>query len=141
MTTRAAIQAVVDGPLVIDEVRLSEPGPDQVAVKLFPRGICHSQLHGMVNATKQRPMLLGHEGTGVVVQAGAEVSHVCEGDHVIVTWVTRAPRTAPPADMAPPWPSSIGVNQRSTPTCIRGVSTSSPRANTWSGSRGMRRPT
>ena len=31
MTTRAAIQAVVDGPLVIDEVRLSVPGPDQVA--------------------------------------------------------------------------------------------------------------
>ena len=101
MTTRAAIQTVAGGPLIIDELALPEPGADQVAVKLFSSGICHSQLHGMANATRPRPMLLGHEATGVVVQAGAEVTHVREGDHVIVTWVTRTPQPVPQA-MGPP---------------------------------------
>lgn len=101
MTTRAAIQTELGGPLVIDEVSLPETGPDQVAVRLFSSGICHSQLHGMVNAAKQRPMLLGHEGTGVVTHAGSEVTHVREGDHVIVTWVTRTAQPAPPATLAP----------------------------------------
>ncbi len=102
MTTRAAIQTVPNGPLIIDELPLPEPGLDQVAVKLFSSGVCHSQLHGMKDATARRPLLLGHEGTGVVIQAGAEVSHVKEGDHVIVTWVTRTAQPTPPADMAPP---------------------------------------
>ena len=101
MNTRAAIQTEPGGPLIIDELALPEPGPDQVAVELYSSGICHSQLHGMADAARPRPMLLGHEGTGVVVQAGAEVSHVREGDHVIVTWVTRTPLTVPQA-MVPP---------------------------------------
>lgn len=101
MTTRAAVQTEPGGPLIIDQLALPEPGPDQVAVKLFSSGICHSQLHVMANATRPRPMLLGHEGTGVVVQAGAGVSHVREGDHVIVTWVTRTPLTVPQPTVPP----------------------------------------
>ena len=63
-------------------------------------------------------MLLGHEGTGVVVQAGAEVGHVREGDHVIVTWVTRTPLTEPQA-MVPP----VAVEYRGQPAFYNHVHT------------------
>jgi Zn-dependent alcohol dehydrogenase len=39
----------------------------------------------------ERPLVLGHEGVGVVTQIGRDVKHVSEGDHAIVTWVPRTP--------------------------------------------------
>ena len=78
------------GPLRIDEIDLPDPGPYQVVVKQFASGICHSQLHQM-HGPRQQPQLLGHESTGVVVAAGREVSHIKEGDRVMVTWVPRDP--------------------------------------------------
>ena len=78
------------GPLRIDEIALPDPGPHQVVVKQFASGICHSQLHQM-HGPREMPQLLGHESTGVVVAAGSEVSHVKEGDRVMVTWVPRRP--------------------------------------------------
>ena len=121
MTTRAAIQTAVGRRLIVDEVELPEPGPDQVAVKLFSSGICHSQLHGMHDTTAPLPRMLGHEGTGVVTQAGAAVSHVTEGDHVIVTWVTRTAQLSPPAASPP-----SGVTYRKQPVHL------SNEVHTWS---------
>jgi Zn-dependent alcohol dehydrogenase len=89
MKTRAAIQLEVNGPLVVDEVELPEPDSEQVVVKLFASGICHSQLHQMHNGALKRPLLLGHEATGVVLSKGKDVTHVKEGDRVMVTWVPR----------------------------------------------------
>ena len=89
---RAAIYVEPNKPLVIDEVEFGDPGPDQVLVKLFASGVCHSQLHTMQRPARpgQRlPALLGHESTGVVVAKGHDVHHVKEGDHVITTWVDR----------------------------------------------------
>ena len=45
MRSRAAVYAKHGSPLVVDEIELAAPGPDQVLVKLFASGICHSQLH------------------------------------------------------------------------------------------------
>ena len=78
------------GPLQIQDISLPDPGPYQVVVKQFASGICHSQLHQM-HGPRQAPTVLGHESTGVVIAAGREVSHVSEGDHVMVTWVPRDP--------------------------------------------------
>jgi Zn-dependent alcohol dehydrogenase len=89
MKTRAAIQLEPNGPLIVDEIELPEPDESQVIVKQFASGICHSQLHQMHNPALVRPLLLGHESTGVVVAKGRNVSHVKEGDHVLVTWVPR----------------------------------------------------
>ncbi len=91
MKTRAAIQTAHDQRLIVDELEIPDPQPDQVLVKLLSSGVCHSQLHQMHNSSLPRPMVLGHEGTGVVAQVGRDVTHVKEGDHAIVTWV---PRTA-----------------------------------------------
>lgn len=91
MTTKTI--AVVDHahgePLAVEEVELPDPGPLEVRVKLFATGICHSQLHQIHNPASPRPQLLGHEATGVVEAAGREVTHVREGDRVMVTWVPR----------------------------------------------------
>lgn len=89
---RAAILVEPKKPLVIDEVEFSDPGADQVLVKLFASGVCHSQLHTMARGARpghKLPVLLGHESTGVVVARGRKVKHVKEGDHVITTWVDR----------------------------------------------------
>ncbi len=74
--------------LRIDEVQLPDPGPYQVVVKQFASGVCHSQLHQMHRA-RPNPVILGHESTGVVLAKGSAVTHVKEGDHVMVTWVRR----------------------------------------------------
>ncbi len=97
MRSKAAVLVEPNTPLVIDEVDFPDPAPDQVLVKLFASGICHSQLHQIhrTPATAHRgtpavfPSLLGHEATGVVVAAGHDVTHVREGDHVMTTWVDR----------------------------------------------------
>src|SRR5258707_805020 len=95
---RAAIFVEPRKPLVVDEVEFPDPGADQVLVKLFASGICHSQLHTMGRAPRpgrRLPALLGHESTGVVVARGRDVTHVKEGDHVITTWVDRNNQTTP----------------------------------------------
>ena len=74
--------------LRIEEISLPDPNPYQVVVKEFASGVCHSQLHQM-HRERRSPVILGHEATGVVVKAGAEVSHVAEGDIVLLTWVPR----------------------------------------------------
>lgn len=90
--SRAAIFVEPNKPLIVDEVEFPDPTPDQVLVKLFASGVCHSQLHTMQRPARpghRLPALLGHESTGVVVATGREVRHVQEGDHVMTTWVDR----------------------------------------------------
>ncbi len=101
------------GPLQLHEIRLPDPGPYQVVVKQFASGVCHSQLHQM-HGPRETPVVLGHEATGVVLAKGREVSHVKEGDKVLVTWVPRAkPRNPRPAEPAAvPLPDgSVAVSQ------------------------------
>ena len=95
MKTTAAVQTETGGLLRIAEVELADPAPDQVTVKLFSSGVCHSQLHQMHNAALGRPLLLGHEGTGIVSRVGRDVTHVKPGDECIVTWVPRTPIRGP----------------------------------------------
>ena len=75
-------------PLRVEDLTLPDPGPTQVIVKQYASGICHSQLH-QIHRPRKRPVVLGHESTGVVLKAGRDVTHVKEGDTVMVTWVPR----------------------------------------------------
>ena len=83
--------------LRIDEIQLPDPGPHQVVVKQFASGVCHSQLHQM-HRGRPASVILGHESTGVVMAKGREVSHVKEGDEVMLTWVPRDPEISRPAE-------------------------------------------
>lgn len=96
MKSKAAVQLEVAGPLVIEEIDIPDPGPNQVTVRNFASGVCYSQVHQLRSPGLPRPMGLGHEGSGVVTQVGKEVTHVKEGDHVVSTWVPRIPITGLP---------------------------------------------
>ena len=100
MRSRAAIYVEFQKPLVVEDIELPDPGPTQLLIKQFASGICHSQLHALHNAKTLTPRLMGHESTGVVVSAGSEVTHVKEGDHVMVTFLPRS--TRPGSQLAVP---------------------------------------
>ncbi len=103
MKTAAAIYVEAGKPMVIDDIDLPDPGPTQVLLKQFSTGICHSQLHELNRPNPNLPLVLGHESTGVVVSKGKNVTHVKEGDHVMVTWVPRGANAALP----PPTPAVV----------------------------------
>ena len=71
MKSRAAIDITYGEPLVVDDIEIPDPQPDQVIVKLMSSGVCHSQLHQIHGANAKRPAVMGHEGTGVVTHVGA----------------------------------------------------------------------
>ncbi|MEZ5561283.1 MAG: zinc-binding dehydrogenase [Pseudomonadales bacterium] len=107
MGTRARVVVLpqATSTLRIEELELPDPGPTQVIVRQYASGVCHSQLHQM-HRPRQNPVILGHESTGVVLKTGSAVSHVREGDTVLVTWV---PRNAAAAQ-APPVPATLQVS-------------------------------
>ena len=80
--TRAAI-ADGAGQFVIDEIEVSSPDQDEVLVEIRAAGICHTD-HASLSWS--RPLVMGHEGAGVVREVGAGVSHVAAGDAVVLNW-------------------------------------------------------
>jgi S-(hydroxymethyl)glutathione dehydrogenase/alcohol dehydrogenase len=89
-TMKAAVLVGQREPLVIADVALpSALLPGQVLVKVHCSGICGSQLgeiDGAKGADKFLPHLLGHEGSGTVVEIGPAVRHVKTGDKVVLHW-------------------------------------------------------
>jgi S-(hydroxymethyl)mycothiol dehydrogenase len=89
--TRGVVYAEPDSAPAVEELTVDPPGPREVLVRVEACGLCHSDLH--VLETKgwglRFPILLGHEGAGVVEEIGADVTTVAPGDRVVVAW--RAP--------------------------------------------------
>jgi S-(hydroxymethyl)glutathione dehydrogenase / alcohol dehydrogenase len=74
-------------PLVIQDVELVPPSPTEVEIKIMASGVCHSDLHHVQrDTTSKLPLVLGHEGAGVVTAVGANVTRVVPGDHVIIAF-------------------------------------------------------
>jgi len=75
-------------PLEVRELELGAPGPGEVLVRVRAAGLCHSDL-SVIDGSRPRvmPMVLGHEGAGEVVEAGAGVDELAPGDHVVLTFV------------------------------------------------------
>jgi S-(hydroxymethyl)mycothiol dehydrogenase len=89
--TRGVVYAEPDAAPAVEELTVDAPGPREVRVRVLACGLCHSDLH--VVETKgwgtRFPILLGHEGAGVVEEVGSDVTSVAPSDRVIVAW--RAP--------------------------------------------------
>ena len=87
MDFRAAVLEAVGKPLRIDTLRMSPIGPRDVLVRIRATGLCHTDLEVMQGSLRYpMPIVLGHEGAGVVEDVGAEVTRVKRGDHVICSW-------------------------------------------------------
>jgi S-(hydroxymethyl)glutathione dehydrogenase/alcohol dehydrogenase len=84
----AVLNAIGDLTLQIrDDVETVATGPRQVRVKIHAAGVCHSDLSVMNGTfTRPTPMILGHEGAGVVLETGVGVTRVKPGDRVMICW-------------------------------------------------------
>jgi len=85
MKTRAAVAWEAGKPLSIEEVDLDGPKAGEVLVKIVATGVCHTDAFTLSGADPEGmfPVILGHEGGGIVQEVGAGVTSVKTGDHVI----------------------------------------------------------
>ena len=87
MRFRAAVLHQVDAPLRVQEVEIAALRPGDVLVRVRASGLCHTDLEVMQGALAYPlPIVLGHEGAGVVEAVGSDVLSVKPGDHVICSW-------------------------------------------------------
>jgi aryl-alcohol dehydrogenase len=88
MKIKAAVVYEKSGPFEIEEVELSDPREDEVLVRVVATGICHTDLAGRDGylPIPPPPHVFGHEGAGIVEKAGAAVTKVKPGDHVVLSW-------------------------------------------------------
>lgn len=82
-TTRAAI-ASGHGTFSIETLEVDSPRGDEVLVEIRASGLCHTD-HASLGW--KRPLVMGHEGAGVVLEVGPEVREVAPGDRVVLNWV------------------------------------------------------
>ena len=85
MQTRAAIARKAGDALSLETVELDGPREGEVLVEIKATGICHTDEYTLSGADPEGlfPAILGHEGAGVVVDVGPNVSSLRKGDHVI----------------------------------------------------------
>jgi S-(hydroxymethyl)glutathione dehydrogenase/alcohol dehydrogenase len=85
--SKAAVFRGPGEPLEVREIDLDEPGPRDVLVRVAAVGICGTDLHSIRGEwTRPTPIVLGHEGAGVVEAVGDEVESVRPGDEVVLSW-------------------------------------------------------
>jgi S-(hydroxymethyl)glutathione dehydrogenase/alcohol dehydrogenase len=85
---KAIVFRGIDKPVEFTDVELAGPRQGEVRVKIAAAGVCHSDLHirrGEWDAPA--PLVMGHEGSGVVIELGAGVTSLSVGDHVVLSWV------------------------------------------------------
>jgi S-(hydroxymethyl)glutathione dehydrogenase/alcohol dehydrogenase len=85
---KAAVYVGDSTALALEDLKPNPPGPRDVVVEIGASGVCHSDLSIMRGYVPLPPgMVLGHEGSGRIVEVGAEVSRVKKGDRVIASFV------------------------------------------------------
>jgi S-(hydroxymethyl)glutathione dehydrogenase / alcohol dehydrogenase len=87
MEFRAAVLEGVDRPLVVGPVKLERLAANDVLIRNHASGLCHTDLEVMQGSLPYpMPIVLGHEGAGVVEEVGSAVTQVRPGDHVVASW-------------------------------------------------------
>lgn len=71
------------GYFEIAEIRVNDPGDDEVLVQIKAAGLCHTDYDSL---SWGKQLIIGHEGAGVVVKAGKDVKGLMPGDKVILNW-------------------------------------------------------
>lgn len=87
IAARAAIVRNAGAPWVIEDVEISPPREDEILVRMVGAGICHSDLACREGRFPvPMPIVLGHEGAGVVEAVGSNVTGIKLGDHVVLSF-------------------------------------------------------
>jgi Zn-dependent alcohol dehydrogenase len=78
------------GAVALEEIRVEQPGPGEVLVRIEATGVCHSDLHVIEEDGwgHRLPVLLGHEGAGTIEVVGDRVDGLSAGDRVVLGWKT-----------------------------------------------------
>ncbi len=77
--------AITDGKgkFAIERISVADPKEDEVLIRMVAAGVCHTDYDSL---RWGKPLILGHEGAGIVEQVGAGVTHVRKGDRVLLNW-------------------------------------------------------
>lgn len=88
-SARAAVIRGTDTEFTFEDVTLDDLGPSEILVRIVATGLCHTDLavvHGDIPAAF--PIVLGHEGAGIVEQIGSSVTEISVGDHVAASFAS-----------------------------------------------------
>ncbi|MBW2067161.1 MAG: NAD(P)-dependent alcohol dehydrogenase [Deltaproteobacteria bacterium] len=87
MTVLAALLREYGKPLQIEEVELEKPRADEILVRMVASGVCHTDI-SMINTADRVPLpiVLGHEGAGVVEAVGEVVGELEPGNHIVLSY-------------------------------------------------------
>ncbi|MDX5435338.1 MAG: alcohol dehydrogenase catalytic domain-containing protein, partial [Halomonas sp.] len=87
MEINAAVARAPQAPLSLETLQLEPPRAGEVLVRLVATGICHTDIVMRdQHLPTPQPVVLGHEGAGIVEQVGSGVTKVAVGDHVVMTY-------------------------------------------------------
>lgn len=76
-------------PLVVEEVEIDPPGPGEIMIEVVAAGLCHSDLSTIENQRpRPLPIVIGHEGAGIVREVGQGITDLKPGDHVITVFAS-----------------------------------------------------
>ncbi len=100
---QAAVLRKTGKPLKIESLEMEGPRDDEVLVRIVASGICHTDISFVDDWDEDDgPVVLGHEGAGIVEEAGRSVKNIKRGDHVVLSYQScgdcRACRGGHPAD-------------------------------------------
>ena len=96
MDIQAAILWEQSTPLSVETAVLDAPGPGEVLIEMKAAGVCHSDLHpARGDWPAKTPLVLGHEGAGIVREVGTGVTRTRPGDHVVLCWAPACGECAP----------------------------------------------
>jgi NDMA-dependent alcohol dehydrogenase len=86
--TKAAVVVEPNKPIEIEELDLDGPREGEVLIRYTHAGLCHSDVHVAHGDLEARlPMVLGHEGAGIIEEVGPGVTRVAAGDHVVCSFI------------------------------------------------------
>ncbi len=87
MDFQAAVLGATGAPLTIERVQLGALGPGDVLIRNRASGLCHTDLEVIEGSLAYPlPIVLGHEGAGIVEAVGSAVTQIRPGDHVVASW-------------------------------------------------------
>ena len=86
VTARAAVLRKVGGPLEFEDISVHAPRADEVLVRMVGTGVCHTDILCRDGFPVPMPIVLGHEGSGIVEAVGPNVKKVRKGDHVVLAF-------------------------------------------------------